>query len=222
MAGNGRHSGRAATRRRNRMIAAIAAVGIVAFASGFLLASRGGSEAAAPSASATASPSPSPSPPHSPRPSRSATASPIASPTPDATATPPAGTLPPGRNFGLILGATGTPPGAVTLRFDAARFLTGGAADKAAAAHGDPTPVPNGYYIVNDDPTPQKVSVDPSVEVRYIPENMCCELQRGTFAGFLAAAQETAMTDYPHIATTYWWLSVRDGRVVKIEQQYLP
>ena len=220
MASSGRHAGpHAATRRRSQAIGAIVVVGILAFAGGFLLASRGGGE--------TAAPSPPASPTKSPRPSRSAAATPTASVAPSPTVAPTSATPSPaalgdGRRFGLIVGAAGMPPGSVTLRVDVARFLTGDAADHAAAARGEPTPVPNGYFIVNDDPTPLKWPVAPSVKVRYIPENMCCEVQPGTLEGFLAAVEGTAMTDYPSLATTYWWLTVKDGRVVAIEQQYLP
>lgn len=218
MASNGRHTGGAAARRRNRTIAGIAVAGVLAFAGGFLLASRGGTDAAAPSPTASRARTPRPS--RSARPSPTATAAP--SPTVAPTSPPSPATLPDGRNFGLIVGAAGTQPGPVSLRVDVARFLTGDAADRAAAAHGEPTPVPNGYFIVNDDRAAQTVPVAPSARVRYIPENMCCEAQPGTLDGFLAAVEGTAMTDYPSIATTYWWLTVKDGRIVAIEQQYLP
>ena len=40
--------------------------------------------------------------------------------------------------------------GTIYLRFDRAILLTGKAADAASAAHGGESPVPNDYYIQND------------------------------------------------------------------------
>jgi hypothetical protein len=218
MASNGGDSGGGgAGRGRNRAVAVIAALGILAFAGGFLIANSG-SDKAAPSPTA---PSPTASRFRSTRPSPSPTATAAASPTLTPTSPPSSAALPDGRAFGLIVGAAGTPPGPVTVRVEVARFLTGDAADHAAAARGEPTPVPNDYFIL-DDHTRRSLPVAPSVKVRYIPENMCCETQPGTLDGFVAAVEGTAMTDYPTIATTYWWLTVKDGRVVAIEQQYLP
>ena len=71
-----------------------------------------------------------------------------AAPTPSATASPsasPALT----KDFGFFTGVVrATAP--VRLQWDRATFLTGDAANEAAAAHGDESPVPNDYYIVND------------------------------------------------------------------------
>ena len=51
------------------------------------------------------------------------------------------------------------------LSFDRALFLTGDAANKAAAAHGDETPVPNDYYIVNDNKLLRTVVLSTAVKV---------------------------------------------------------
>jgi hypothetical protein len=51
------------------------------------------------------------------------------------------------------------------MTFDLAYFLTGDAANQAAAEHGDETPVPNDYYIVNDNPLLRTTPISPSVEI---------------------------------------------------------
>ena len=52
------------------------------------------------------------------------------------------------------------------MTFDLAYFLTGDAANQAAAEHGDETPVPNDYYIVNDNPSLRTHARLPTVSIR--------------------------------------------------------
>jgi hypothetical protein len=68
-----------------------------------------------------------------------------------------------GKDFGFLVGVVSQTP--LVLRFDRALWLSGEAADKAAAAHGDETPVPNDYYIVNDNRLLRQVRVSPTCAV---------------------------------------------------------
>jgi hypothetical protein len=79
---------------------------------------------------------------------------------PPATTEPstPTAWLDDGRYFGFIKSVDlATQPGTVV--FDLADFLGGEEANEAAAERGDETPVPNDYYIVNDDPELRTLSV---------------------------------------------------------------
>jgi hypothetical protein len=58
-----------------------------------------------------------------------------------------------------------TRQGRLYLRFDRAILLTGPAADAASAAHGGESPVPNDYYIQNDNPRLRDVPVRDGVTV---------------------------------------------------------
>jgi hypothetical protein len=202
-------------RRRSIALAILIAVLLLAFGGGYLLAAaRGGTARAAaskpPARSATSSHPASPSPTGSPieRPSSTPSASPV---------------LADGRSFVYAKRVGGT-SSAPTLTFDLALFLTGQAASDAAAAHGDDTPPPNGYFIVNDNAKLRTLPVAPTVTILYYPSSgaACCKRQAGTLDGFTAAVNGVAMTDYPDMSYTPWWLTVEDGAIVKITQQYLP
>lgn len=205
---------RAATFRRRRATAAAIVAGlIIAFAGGYLLA-RGGNDS--PRASAGAS--------HTPRPTHTRSSTPSVTVTPSPTASSePTNALPDGRSF-VYAKKVVSSDGAQALTFDLAVFLTDQAAADAATAHGDESPPPNGYYIVNDNPLLRTIPMSPSVSVRYFPSsgNGCCMHHPGTLDGFAAAVNGTAMTDYPDMSFSPWWITLQDGAIVKISQQYLP
>jgi len=112
----------------------------------------------------------------------------------------------------------------VTLSFDRALFLTGKQADQAAAGHGDETPVPNDYYIVNDNKLLRTVTLSPTVRVTgslglntYAGDGTRVEPAARTveqLLGFLGTAQGRA---------TGWHLVYgAGGVVVSVEEQYQP
>jgi hypothetical protein len=218
MTGAGKHRAGGASRRRGPFVTAILALIVVAIAIGYYLLSDGGSGGgAAASLTPTRSPSPSSSP--------SASVGSSASTSPSASASTSAGPstdpneLPPGRNFVYTRQADG--PGG-TLTVDLAYYYTGQEAADQAKAHGDESPPPNGYYIVNDNPKLRTVPVSSTVVVRYIPENRCCALKSGTWDAFAAAAAGSAPAGYPNMDYTPWWVTVVDGEIVLIQQQFLP
>jgi hypothetical protein len=144
------------------------------------------------------------------------------SPEPSATETPsPAAELEDGRHFGSIRSIDAE---AQTMRFDLAYFLTGEEANEAAADHGDEVPVPNDYYIVNDNPRLRTLDVDPGVEIWAIDWANCCDLVEGEIQPFVDAF-ETRHHEWDAMyqgRQAPYWVTVEDGRVVKIEVQYLP
>ncbi len=161
------------------------------------------------SSQAIASPAPAPSAPASSTPG-----SPSASPT---TST---GVIEDGRSF-VFLKAVANLDTTPNLTFDLGYFLTGEEANQAAADRGDEVPVPNDYYIINDNPKLRTVPIDPAAEILVYDWAKCCDsytsitLER--FAGY--AADPTRRF---HGISSPHWITVENGVIVKIEEQYLP
>ncbi len=136
---------------------------------------------------------------------------------------PPAAELEDGEHFGFV---EEVDPAGGTLVLDLAYFLTGEAANEAAAEHGDEVPVPNDYYIVNDNPRLRTLVLADDLELALLDWNRCCdEVFEGDLEVFARAIQEgTVESDgfmYQGSLSPYW-LTVRNGEVVHIEEQYLP
>lgn len=169
-----------------------------------------------PPAAETSAPTPS-SPP-----STTAPSSPAESPTLPETPSPSASpALEDGRHFGYIRSID---VGSQTLVFDLAYFLTGEEANQAAADHGDETPVPNDYYIVNDNPLLRTLAVAPDVKVLVIDWGNCCELVHGEIQPFVDAfaTKHHAWDSMYQGSESQYWLTVKGGVVAEIEEQYLP
>jgi len=188
---------------RNRMLIAILLTMVMSAAA---CAEEGGD---------VGTPSPTPSPTTgSPSPGPSPTESPSPSPSPE---------LEDGRHFGYIESVDiRTLPG--TMVFDLAYFLTGDEANQAAEEHGDETPVPNDYYIVNDNPRLRTLVVSRNIRILLIDWKNCCDqffpADPGRFQDSFAL-DEYPPGNYKGKFSPYW-LTVRDGVVTAIEEQYLP
>jgi hypothetical protein len=130
-----------------------------------------------------------------------------------------------GRNFAFIkkVDLTTDPP---KVTYDLAVLLSGDAANEAAKERGDETPVPNDYYVVNDNPMLRTVSLAPDVRLALVDWNDCCEHTfDGRLADFARAFEEGEITVDGHRYTgnlSSYWLIARDGVVVRIEEQYAP
>jgi len=142
----------------------------------------------------------------------------IAGPTPSASPSPE---LEDGRHFGYIRSIDVE---SETLVFDLAYFLSGDEANQAAGEHGDETPVPNDYYIVNDNPRLRTLAVATDVEIRVIDWGHCCDLVQGEIQPFVEAFQTEhhAWNAMYQGGESQYWLTVEGGVVVQIEEQYLP
>jgi hypothetical protein len=200
--------------RRNRAIAIAVILALVlgAFGVGYVLATSGGDAQPITTPTAAASSeglSPSPEPSESPSEEASESVSPA----------PSGDILPDGRSFvyakGVAQGTAGP-----ELTFDLAEFLTDEAAQEAATAHDDE--VTDGYYIVNDNPLLRTMPIAPDAIVRYVPDGTCCSLKAGNLEAWSEAVNGTAQTDYPNMQYTGWWLTVQDGEIVRISQQWVP
>ncbi len=211
-------------RRRNLLIVGAIVLALLVFGVGYAIGSgNGGSESAsptlAPSPTATHTRSPKPSPSGSESPSE--TESPSESADPNPTAEPLGDTLPGGRYFVRLNDLQGGEDGPPLVKYDLAYFLTGADADKAAKDRGLETPVPDGYFIVNDSHRTRFVPLADSFGVRYIPEGNSQPVKAHN-AQFLGWLGETTQSDFPPKETSWWWITIAGGEVTKVEQQFLP
>lgn len=111
-----------------------------------------------------------------------------------------------------------------SLRADYAQFLMGDAAADAAKAAGGDSPPPNDYYIVNESGMLRTITVDPKAEVRLTSrpgagadaDGYASDLK--TLSTYLASdTEETA-----GLRADGFWLTMKDGVVTSIEEQYVP
>jgi hypothetical protein len=129
-----------------------------------------------------------------------------------------------GRHFGFL---ESVDLEGLALEFDLAYFLTGEEANAAAEEHGDETPVPNDYYIVNDNPKLRTLGVAPDLEIVLYDWDRCCD---ETISGSLEGLAEAINGGEPVTVDGHlyqgplspYWLTVEGGAVTRIEEQYLP
>lgn len=133
------------------------------------------------------------------------------------TPTPPA-ELEDGRHFGYI---EAIDPTVRTIVFDLAYLLTGDEANQAASEHGDEVPVPNDYYIVNDNDRRRTLTLAPHVRILVL-ERFGPDLVRGEFNGFVEGFDANDFEGQYHGSAGSYWVVVRGGLVVRIQEQYFP
>jgi hypothetical protein len=156
--------------------------------------------------------------------------SPTTSLTPEATSAPPPSPSPAaspilaeGRSFGIIKSVDASYG---TLVFDLEQFFSGAAADKAAQEDGVIGPgehVDNDVYIRNVNPMLRTVPISSDLQIDLIQWSNCCEHTFSpNLATFAKAFPGPGPTDDFHGPSSPYWLTVKDGVIVKIEEQYLP
>jgi hypothetical protein len=129
-----------------------------------------------------------------------------------------------GRHFGYVRSVD---PAARTIEFDLAYFLSGKEADRAyQEATGDTGHVPNDHFVVNDNPLLRTLTLAPDARLRLLDWNHCCEtFFDGDLSLFAQAIQQqTDVTDGDLIyrGQSQWWITVENGLVTQIEEQYSP
>ncbi len=136
----------------------------------------------------------------------------------------PGASLEDGRHFGYVRSVD---TDARTIEFDLAYFLSGEKADRAYQEATDDTgPVPNDHFVVNDNPMLRTLALAPDVRLRLLDWNHCCEtFFDGDLAPFAQAIREQAdVTDGGMIyrGQSSWWITIENGVVTEIEEQYSP
>lgn len=107
---------------------------------------------------------------------------------------------------------------------DYAEMLTGSKAAKAAAARGDESPPPNDYYIVNDNTKRRDLEVKAGISVTVTTNADGTADPTGHAISFedWAASFSAPSPENEPLRTAPYWITIQDGVVTKIAQQYLP
>jgi hypothetical protein len=195
------------TRRTHRL--AVASLAILTAVT--LAACQGGTKTADPQPG-SAQPTPAAAPSTAPA-SKPTTAQPASQPAASPT------TAARGSDFGFIR-SWYAKPGAMYLRFDRAVLLTGKAADAASAAHGGESPVPNDYYIQNDNPRLRDLAIANQITV---VGSQQLTGSPGPNPSSLKSLLNFVHKGSPQVAATPFHLKYNaNGLVVRVEEQYVP
>ena len=125
--------------------------------------------------------------------------------------TPGTDELPDGEWFGYVGDVTAT-----DLTFDLACWFTGPAAERAAAEDGQESPPPNDYYVRNVNATVRTVPAAAGAEVKWLPNTG--DPTTATTIDYPTWLAERESRDFqPGV-----WLTVADGMVTFVEEQYVP
>jgi hypothetical protein len=122
--------------------------------------------------------------------------------------------LPDGKHFGALIavGANQEPP---RLVIDIERWFTDQAAVDAAIEDGITVdPGINGYYIRNENPRWRTIEIDPAAKVSLTVYPY----------GQIDDPQIVSLERFADLAIDWseYWITMEDGKVVAIEQQYIP
>jgi hypothetical protein len=133
---------------------------------------------------------------------------------------------PENEQFGYIRSVSTAGPVA-TLAFDEAEFLTGDEAQKAAEADGAVEPgehVPNDYYVRNPDKATKTYQIANETRITATRCSLCRNGKPGELGPFLASFMQGRQTYADPYRGKYsqYWLTIEGGRVVAIDEQYVP
>lgn len=122
-----------------------------------------------------------------------------------------ADSLPDGEWYGYIVDVN-----ASEIEFDLACWFSGDAAVAAASEDGAESPPPNDYYVRNERDTLRSLAVESSAEVEYLANG-------GDPNSVTTAAYENWYVEWEISEfVPGYWLTIEDGQVTRIAQQYVP
>ena len=110
-------------------------------------------------------------------------------------------------------------PGGRTVTFDLIQFFTGDAAAKAAAEDGEESPPPNDYYIRNVNPRLRTLPVRDGAPITV---NVLAAQATGSSTKDVPVDLAKLASYFPNSGTPPFWITVEQGQVTRIAQQYLP
>jgi hypothetical protein len=120
-----------------------------------------------------------------------------------------------------------------TIVFDLAYWLSGDEADRAyQEATGETGHVPNDYYVVNENPRLRQLTLADDLRLRLLDWTECCDtFFDGDIGPFAEAIEEQTdvliddvgrKDDVIYRGLSSWWITIEEGVVVEIEEQYTP
>jgi hypothetical protein len=110
-------------------------------------------------------------------------------------------------------------PGQQTITFDLIQFFTGEAATKAAAEDGEESPPPNDYYIRNVNPRLRTLPVRSGAPITV---NVLAAGSTGNATKDVSVTLAELAGYFPNSGTAPFWITVDQGQVTEIAQQFLP
>jgi hypothetical protein len=110
-------------------------------------------------------------------------------------------------------------PDGRTITFDLIQFFTGEAATKAAAEDNKESPPPNDYYIRNVNPRLRTLPVAPDAPITV---NVLAAQTTGSSTKDVSVTLEKLAGYFPNSGTPPFWITVAQGQVTKMAQQFLP
>jgi hypothetical protein len=146
--------------------------------------------------------------------------------TPATTAAPPSTAATPTTSEPVVLADGRHPvylktvdPDRPTITFDLIQFFTGEAATKAAAEDGEESPPPNDYYIRNVNSRLRTLPVRPDAPITV---NVLAAPSTGSSTKDVSVTIDELASYFPNSGTAPFWITVAQGQVTKIAQQFLP
>ena len=110
-------------------------------------------------------------------------------------------------------------PGQQTITFDLIQFFAGEAATKAAAEDGQESPPPNDYYIRNVNPRLRTLPVRSGAPITV---NVLAAGSTGNATKDVSVTLDELASYFPNSGTAPFWITVDQGQVTKVAQQFLP
>ncbi|HET9006471.1 MAG TPA: hypothetical protein VFQ04_07125 [Actinomycetes bacterium] len=110
-------------------------------------------------------------------------------------------------------------PDQQTITFDLIQFFTGEAATKAAAEDGQESPPPNDYYIRNVNPRLRTLPVRSDAPITV---NVLAAPSTGSSTKDVSVTLDELAGYFPNSGTAPFWITVDQGQVTKVAQQFLP
>jgi len=138
---------------------------------------------------------------------------------PDEAETPPTSST---EQQPAMVTSTRTAGGTQYLTLDYIQFLTGDEAANAAAERGDESPPPNDFYIVNDNPRLREFPIQPGITVRVVAEDGGTVNPEGYDLSLDDWLAQITGPEADAYLASFYWVTITDGTITAIEQQYLP
>jgi hypothetical protein len=109
--------------------------------------------------------------------------------------------------------------GGQTVTFDLIQFFTGEAATKAAAEDGEESPPPNDYYIRNVNSRLRTLPVQAGAPITV---NVLAAQSTGSSTKDVPVTLEKLASYFPNSGTPPFWITVEQGQITEMAQQFLP